>query len=523
MRSSPISNSSANKVAILAFFFSLIFCGFGFLQAAMVNGELCYALDDSFIMMAISKNIAFHHVWGLTQYHFSSTASSPLFTCILAGFIFIFGNHIALPLIINVLALLGLFVWLGQKARAWGMNRWQIWMLLMGLHFFMPIPVLLFGSMEHVLHAWIALICLQQIGENRAKLGHFHLFFMGALLSGIRYEGLFQGGLLVLWLWKNKDWSKGLTLSLGLSFPVLWLGFYSISKGWYFLPNSIILKGYALNIEETKSILGYLASLAEKLIRDPHNLAVLLILGLIRLWGGKKQSLNSSYLDLVFWMCVSHFIFGRYNSVFRYEAYLIGLSWVFIWKYFCLELSIHNFSYFRNFIKNEPQMAILTLLLLYSIGLRSVKSFAAGTRAMVNIYEQQVQAALFVKKFYNSVCIGAVDVGAIAYFSECKLLDIWGLGSIEIARLRLKHRHHLYQMHRVFEKNKMQIAIVYGKGYNYPKWHKSGSWIIKNNTVCDNDTIDFLSVSPFESQPLISNLKSFEPLLPKTVSAIYYP
>ena len=67
------------QIGWLAFAFALLLSAPGFIQAFLVNGDFCYALDDSFIMMAISRNFAFHHVWGLTAHEFSSTASSPTF------------------------------------------------------------------------------------------------------------------------------------------------------------------------------------------------------------------------------------------------------------------------------------------------------------------------------------------------------------------------------------------------------------------------------------------------------------
>jgi hypothetical protein len=166
MHSKPVSYM---KIACIAFFFSLIFSGLGMVQAGMLNGELCYALDDSFIMMALAKNLAFHGVWGLTPYEFSSTASSPLFTVLLAACFKILGKSIYIPLFINILTLLVLYMYVTRQSVRMGLNSWQIWLMLMGLFFFMPVPVLLFGSMEHLLHTLIAIWVLIYVSEKAEK------------------------------------------------------------------------------------------------------------------------------------------------------------------------------------------------------------------------------------------------------------------------------------------------------------------------------------------------------------------
>src|SRR5262249_41111202 len=42
------------------------------------QGQWVYPPDDTYIHMAIAKNVSNHQVWGITQYSFSSSTSSPL-------------------------------------------------------------------------------------------------------------------------------------------------------------------------------------------------------------------------------------------------------------------------------------------------------------------------------------------------------------------------------------------------------------------------------------------------------------
>jgi len=522
MNTTLISKAEAGRIGLYAWIFCLVLAGIGFAQAWLVNGQLCYALDDSFIMMAISKNFAIHNVWGLTQHEFSSTASSPLFATILAGFILIFGDQVWLPLFINVLALLGLCVWLSQAARSWNFNRWQIWILEMGLIFFMPIPVLLFGSMEHILHTWIALVCFYELVDREADHNYFVYFLMGAFLSSIRYEGLFEGGLIVLWMWKKNKWIPGFVFGFGLIFSISILGFYSLSKGSYFLPNSLVLKGYNLNIAVYDSVLKYLMTFVEKATQYHHMVALMLILVLVIGDNISKKYDNRIFLIFILIFNVLHFVFARYGHVYRYEGYLIGMSWVYLWKTFCQSLQIRNYNSVVDVLVESSSLTFFVILLTFGLSLRSLAAYKNGTRAMVNIYEQQVQTADFIKKYFNEKPIAAIDVGAIAYYSDCKLLDIWGLGSIELARMKMNHTYSNDRIDSLCRVKGVEIALVYKRYWDHPSWKKVGSWIISHNAVCAADTVDFFTLRPENAHVLKTNLVNFESQIPKTVQVKYW-
>ena len=58
------------------------------------GGHFCYPLDDTFIHMTVSKNLALYGNWGITPTGFVSTSSSPLFTVLLALFFKLFSVNI---------------------------------------------------------------------------------------------------------------------------------------------------------------------------------------------------------------------------------------------------------------------------------------------------------------------------------------------------------------------------------------------------------------------------------------------
>lgn len=515
---------SPARLALFAWGFSLLFSLPGFVQAALANGTLCYALDDSFIMMALAKNLAFHKVWGMTPYAFSSTASSILFTGLLALFFRLAGDSVYLPLILNAAALLGLFYTTARLAAARGLNNWQTWMLLMGLHFFMPVPVLLFGAMEHILHTWIAVWVLYRMldpGDKPASLPVAAL--AGLLLGSIRFEGLFEGGLIALVLLTGGNRLRAVVFGSALVLPTLVLGFVSVGKGWFFFPNSLILKAYGMNIQETGSVLTYLLSMLSKAGSHPHAMAAMLALYLLYGFIPRGEKEEKAIAGVAFLTSALHFLLARYNHVFRYEAYLMALAWIPLWTGICRRSGLQNMTGLAGFIRKEPAMALFCALLLIGPLWRSANSYAVGTRAMCNIYQQQVQTGRFIAEFYPLDPVAAIDIGAITYYSACRLTDLWGLGTMEMARLKLAGRYEAGPIDAWCRKEKIRVAIVYGRKIAHPAWKTVERWVIPHNVVCSQDTIDFVAIFPKEESVLRKNLARFRPRLPAAVTSIPIP
>jgi hypothetical protein len=504
----------------LIFVLSIFSTAIGFWMAWRETGAFCYALDDSFIMMALSKNLAFHRVWGLTQHQFSSTASSPLFAVLLAGIDLLAGDHIWMPLLINLFALAGLYFLCDYFGRQWDFTYGQRLLLLLGLFVFMPVPVLLFGSMEHILHSLIALGSLWIVIEDKGNYRTWVFPLMGMLLASIRYEGVLEGGILILWLWKEKKWLSGFLFGLGMLVPVCWLGFYSMAQGWFFLPNSLVLKAYGMNVQETGSLAGFLISLLSKAASYPHCMVAILALWLIKDTKAGMSGSNPVWTGMVLLISIAHFFLARYGHVYRYEGYLMALAWVAFFRVVVFSLKGQISLRLKDVFLTNPTMTAFVFILCLSPVYRSVESFANGSKAIVNIYEQQVQTALFVRQYYDDAVVAAIDVGAIAYYSNCRLQDLWGLGTMDFARLKLQNRYGPDEVDSVCRKLSVEIALIYGYPIREHGWRKAESWAIQDNRVCARDTVDFFALHEDSFQKLRSNLGQFRSQLPERVLLI---
>lgn len=116
--------------AFLSFWLPLIllqlaFAGFCLRSIRINDGHLVYALDDTYIHMAIAKNVVQCHVWGVTPFGFTSTSSSLLWTALLSAIYFSISVTIWAPLVLNLLfgSLLLLASW--RFLRSHGMqDKW---------------------------------------------------------------------------------------------------------------------------------------------------------------------------------------------------------------------------------------------------------------------------------------------------------------------------------------------------------------------------------------------------------------
>jgi hypothetical protein len=390
----------------------------------------------------------------------------------------------------------------------------------MGVFYFMPVPVLLFGSMEHLMHTllafWLLCICLE---EDSPSL--FQIALAGFLLGGIRFEGLFEVEILGLFFFYKKNWKAGLVLGISAAVPFALLGFVSVSKGWFFFPNSLILKAYGMNIQDTGSFWGFLKSWFSKASNNTHAMAAILVLYL--LWAKKqfRTEKEKNWILVVMAMSVLHFCLARYNHVFRYEAYLLGLAWIVFFKQICQNPMFNSQKSILNFLRKNPYQLILILLLAFGPVYRSIYSFAVGTRAMTNIFEQQVQMARFIQANYPKEKVGVLDIGALAYYSEARVLDLWGLADMDFARLKLAYRYNPAQIDSICRKKDMWLAVVYGNDIDLADWEKVASWTIYKNSVCSQATISFICLDPRKKEKLLKNLKKFELSLPSKVVVKY--
>jgi len=258
----------------------------------------------------------------------------------------------------------------------------------------------------------------------------------------------------------------------------------------------------------------------------PLLILILCALGSLYIRLKDRSSLKqySAILWIIFLItALLHMQFAQVGGFFRYEAYLVALG-----LYAAvislpgivsqeLQLLLQRRQYLRIFI-----LAAVIVTAFSPLFLRAVRTFIWIAPAAKNIYEQNYQMAMFLKKYYEGTTVAVNDIGAINYFADIDCLDIFGLGSLEVAGLRLSGGYNAESLGKLARTKKARIAVVYEKWLEklagIPQdWIKVGNWRILRNMTCGDETVTFYAIGLAEEKALSANLREFSSLLPDDV------
>ena len=143
-------------IAILSMWILItLFLNSSFLKT---GGKLVYSHDDAYIHMAMAKNFSQHGVWGVTEYKFSSSSSSLLWTLLLSFSYSIFGKNELTPFVLNFFFSTVLLLFLYYSFEKFNFYFFQILFLLICFIVFIPLPNLMFSGLEHILQILLDLI-----------------------------------------------------------------------------------------------------------------------------------------------------------------------------------------------------------------------------------------------------------------------------------------------------------------------------------------------------------------------------
>ncbi len=492
------------------------------------NGRYIYPIDDTYIHMAMAKNFSLHHTWGVTPDGFTSSTSSPLYTFILSVCYFMFGVRDYFPLLLNIICgffiLYSLYVYAQKNLNAVTYLVCTILAILLT-----PLHIIILSGMEHSLHIllsfWLLILSAQVLNEPTHRKKTI-LLIIAALSVMTRYESIFFIFIIFLFLFYGRNYKYSfLFLTAGLA-PLIIYGIISVMNGSLFIPNSILIKA---NLPEhsIKGIADFFYSNCFLLFSNPHLASCMYLLLLCMYISGKETTLILSLREhfLPFTVLVAiilHINFARMGWFFRYEGYLVFLSFIALPPLMDTLVSAINLHRAK-----QMTLAGFCAALLIPFFTRFIQSVYAGQKASNNIYEQQVQMAEFVKKYYPGGKIIANDIGAITYYNTIHLFDVNGLGTIEVIKNRKLKQGRLSEeafIEEYSKKNKFQIAITYkdqSNGSLPAGWIPVGKWKLKDNRVCAGSTVNFYAADTAGYEQLKNNFAGFSKNLDDNTEVSY--
>lgn len=498
------------------------------------GGHLIYALDDPYIHMAMARNLAVHGVWGVSATHFTSSSSSLLWTAALAALFRVFGVREAIPFVVNALLAIALLAVVFRHISRRAMPAGYRCAILLAVVFFAPLPGLVFVGQEHILHAlanlWFVALAASILDNQTIRLGappFRRLFLLAACLPLIRYEALFVVAIVSVALAGQRRWREGAALAIVAAIPVIVYGAISSSFGWYWVPNSVLLKGARPDTSSLQGLVQALGYVSYSRLIDLPALAFLLYAAIaalaLKLVRGDRDDLLWM-LGIFVALTLLHTQFAQPQAFwfFRYEAYLIVLGcvvvghavggWLTTWRR-------AEWSFGRAALVD---LSVVMLFALSPLPDRAAKALAYLPQATSNIYEQQYQMGLFLREFYDGTPVALNDIGAASFLANIECVDLAGLADMDVAKRRLRRLYESEDVQEVVGERGVPIAIVYDSwfGNAIPAgWRRAGTWTIRNNVVVGSDTVSFYATEPGEWGPLRSHLLQFSRELPPTVLA----
>jgi len=514
------------------------------------NGTFMYPLDDVFIHMALAKNLAGYHNWGISRYEFASASSSVLYTLLLAGLFRLFSVQVIIPFLINCVTGVALLVVLQRWLRKENIHNGPQFVLLLCIIFFSPLPILLICGMEHTLQCLFAFLFVfgfsdwlegNLIGKKEKWELPWSLVLYGMLCISIRYEGLFLVAIACFILaWHRK---MGIAVKLGFlaALPLLVFGIYSVMKGSYFLPNSVLLKSDSaplsfgglirtldnilvqrMTVVKTDNIPAGIPRPGISLLATQRLLIILpLTWFLFRKYFRERMAYG--YILLMLTACtVLQLAFASTGWLYRYEAYLVFCSVTII--------GVLVYKYGREVLQEATffgccMMAVILFGLLFPLVLRSTAAFTKTGTACINIYGQQYQMGQFLHRYYDRDAVAANDIGAVSFFTSGPDLDLWGLGNIKVAKSKKGGYWTPEFLDSLCRETHVKLAIVYDDWFDdalLQRWTKVATWQIQNNVICGGDTVSFYAMDKDSGPDLKRNLTEYAKSLPPDVTVKYY-
>ena len=535
-------NAPLNKDSTIRFWF-LSLLVFALPLAAILmqvlddtGGVLVYPIDDTYIHLAVARNLVQHHVWGVSGHEFASASSSVLYPIVLAGIFVVTGVQTIVPFVVNVLAALAFMYALKKWMDRQGLGLMEQLIVMIGTILLTPLPTIVLVGMEHTLHLLFFFLFITSFAETIAKGTKLSwpTYLWAALLIATRFEGLPAVALACLVLLTQRKWLMAVQLGVIAVLPVVVFGAISASHNGFFLPNAVVLKpalppmnANALSYYFSNQLIPRLFKTTTYTTLAIQRLLIIIPLVFLVYLRSFKERTEFYYL-LVLLMGVSfiHVALAVFSAHLRYEAYLAGTAipvlLTVLVKYRPQDL--------RGALRRyDLALVALGLFLLAPFLTRSWTAFSNIGLGSIWIHDQQYQMGQFIHQYYDKEGVTFNDIGAVSYYSEGRKLDILGLGNNDVAHFRHDHPA-LYLRDPTFNdslarQKGVRVGVIYEPVLSaYAQhWKKVASWDIPfENPIPFYDSVSWYAVDTAEAVNLSRNLKRFQRRMPREIVVRYY-
>jgi len=509
------------------------------------DNHFVYAIDDAYIHMAVAKNFAQSGVWGVTRYEFSSSTSSLAWPLLIAAVFRVTGPHELTPLVLNIILAAAIVIVSYFMMGRYNLRGSMIFAILVTMMLLTPFPVIIFTGMEHTLQLLISLLFVftatqilekdQAIISKYSRMAWF-LIILTILVTSARFEGVFLVAMVCgLFVLRRKIFFSVL-LGFASLIPIIGFGLISLANGWYWLPNSVLLKANTPDLHSMRAFLKYFSGwdiLYKVTHTNPHMGTTILVAAILLVFLVRRNNNSIWYqpalmLGIFIGASLLQVQFASTGWFYRYEAYLIALG--------ILAIGVGGILVYRSVAQNAvfriydhwiyyPTVIIIALLIMWPLLHRGFRAITETPRATTNIYQNHYQMGLFLKKYYPSAYVAATGIGAITFMTDVHLVDLGGLGSLETAQAALENFYNADWLEQHLQLRQIQIGVIQENdplfrinGGDIPSsWVRVGQWTYTNDVVGGDTTVSFFAIDPGEADTLTRNLRLFASELPEQI------
>ena len=461
------------------------------LGVAMVGasgGHLVYPLDDTYIQMAIAKNLAAHGTWGVTRFEFSGAGSSPLWPLLIAVLDRVTGLGARLPLIVNVLAGVTVVAVASAALTRHIQHRAGQFFTLMLVIVAASLPALMLVGMEHTL-ACAAALALAVAGvswcaapEPRDRRLRLAVACLGLLTVALRYDAAAIVAPLLLLIAITGGWRKAMPLAIVSALPGAAYALMAWRHGWPALPAPVLLKQrlWGLDLLSWHGAADLLGGGALTVLINTPALLTLVLVALALLAASRHEvddqcARESRFLLIVFLAATAvHLQFGRVGWLYRYEAHLIVLGIVANASALAHQLPAR---WPRLAALQWGAIAALTVIAAHPLLLRGFLASRDVVTGAVDLYQHEYVWSHFFREYPPDGGLLVSDLGAVAYYTDVPIVDVGGLATLELLPASWKDPVDVPRAVRVARSRGVRISLIDGPAGPLTGWPCVAAWI----------------------------------------------
>lgn len=449
------------------------------ISANSVNGYNGFPLDDPWIHLTFAKNLAEYGSFSYFKNEMSTAGStSPVYTMILAVGFLITKNEMVLSYALGIIFFVLAGIWF-YRLSSFEFSRENIFALACTAIFVIDkwMNFIADSGMETTMFIFLLLITAYSYKKRQSVAT---AVFAGLLIWTRPDATAFLGALILDYLWcvylakKDKSivlFTKSELIKMGGIFAVIILAYFgmNLKLSGSILPNTYNAKltYYSPEFRSRSAFLqgevwDYFTSGAYGLIMFGFVISTLKLL-----FDTAKKKYNPNFLYIVFAFALVFIYWYKLPYAHRFGRYLMPVIpfMIIVSMGGFRELAKLTASYFKSKqLANGLNFILILLVLVLSVPNYLDNKTAYATECKY-INDRQVVAAKWIRDNTKETdIIGTHDVGAIAFYSQRKIVDVAGLVTPELIN-KLHDKNYVEYMREYLKKNNVAYLAFLREWY----------------------------------------------------------